>query len=626
MATIFRGPLVQRIARVTAFSAILAAPAPNLLATTLQVVGGQPVTQSTVLIRAKSQAPRWDPPNLLTSTLAAPAASLPFNKYDWPNPLKKSPAIDLLTWRQDRKQYYVEIKPFGLNDWPNPFYAPRINRLQSFTGPKAPIATVAPFTQTEWPNPRQKAAAFDLRTWIEVRKQFYIEIKPFGLTNWPNPVLAKQANRLQQIDGVKTSEAAAIVAGQPVTQSTTLLRAKAQAPAWTSPNTLVFSAPTAAPFNQDDWANPPAARRLPVTSQQFIGYYVFDSTDPFYQNDWPNPQVKPFQIALRTWSQGSPQSFAPSVPFGQDEWPNPRLPRRIDYTWVQNSAQSFAPTIPFGLDDWPNPRLTRRIDYTWLQASAQSFAATAPFNQGDWPNPQAKAFAIGLRTWTQDRKQYYLEIQPFDLTEWPNPRAIPRVLDLCSTFNNLQQGTLGIPIPPNPNNQFDWPLALGKPYPISLRTWTQDRKQFYVDVLPFGLDDWPNPLPQRILRQLWTITQNAPQPQSVPNNLDEWPIPVGKPYPASFRSWTASRYRTLVEPYPDGFKPAWPNPLPIPRAIDLRTHWNNLRESTLQPPVQINAAADIIVKVLARDNVVVVLLSDDYVVIVPLDDSSTELL
>jgi hypothetical protein len=154
------------------------------------VVTSSAVTQQTTLLIGRRPSPIWEPPNLLTSSLApVTSAAAPFTQADWPTPLlAKSAPISQRTF----VFYYVydDTAPFTPQDWPNPQGIPAHRDLrtwlQGFSVPVQP-APVKPFLQSIWPLPTGTPYPHTLRTWVDWRELGLADLVPCHLTEWPNP-------------------------------------------------------------------------------------------------------------------------------------------------------------------------------------------------------------------------------------------------------------------------------------------------------------------------------------------------------------------------------------------------------------------------------------------------------
>lgn len=400
-------------------------------------------------------------------------------------------------------------------------------------------------------------------------------------------------------------------------------------------------APAQPPFHQDNWPNPRTSAGLMVTIETLPP----EPQAPFGQEDWPNPLAEPYPISLRTHTDsfkltlnGKDQFYGAPGQGPVYSYPNPQPLRAFSHLshWTGsglNETVLGAVAPPFAQDDWPLPAVLRPALIALrthtdpvklvLLGKDQFFYAPGQGPAYDYPNPQGKGFPVDLRTWTLATPTALKSGTPFipvlfpnpvlarttpptwtanvQLTllgqdtffvgagrgpvyDWPNPRAIASASDLRSiSIQNLLESTLGVVV--TPFNQDDWPVPAGRGYPVSLRTWLEQRKQYYVDLSPNNQYSWPNPLAVPAQSQLRNWTQGlftASLFGTTPFTQSDWPNPVGRGYPVSLRTWLEGRKFYYVDLVPRN-QYDWPNPRPVPALSNLRHELRNLLESTLIP-------------------------------------------
>jgi len=185
---------------------------PNLLLSTLKIAAVIAVVaiaeRSTTFIDydAPKRPVEFQPPNTLLTLLSQQVAvppvvvQAPFNQEDWPNPLR-SPVRDL-TWTQTPEvipqvQLPAIPAPFTQEDWPNPL-RPWIRDLTwtqtaQLQTPSAVSVVPSPFVQLDWANPTR--LGFRELTWLQSPQVPQVvpsvagSVFPFSLIDWPNPVL-----------------------------------------------------------------------------------------------------------------------------------------------------------------------------------------------------------------------------------------------------------------------------------------------------------------------------------------------------------------------------------------------------------------------------------------------------
>lgn len=274
----------------------------NLLLTTLAVPFAQnnwPLPRPAVL------ALRTSDPNLLALTVASSAA--PFAQNDWPTPQSRPASIALRTYVDTRKFYYVDQQPFALTDWPAPRSASRIDVAVAASTNIVLNATVAaaPFSQNEWPLARAREAAAGLRTHLDTRKFYYVDLKPFAAAD-PLPVIVPATLRSlyswtqDALQGPLTVAAAALPPSRPCDWP--IVRANARVLDLHTLNAQEGPLGTVQPFTQTEWAI--SIARVPVVGlRNIVSGGILETTlavvVPF-TNDWPAPASRRYSVSLRS--------------------------------------------------------------------------------------------------------------------------------------------------------------------------------------------------------------------------------------------------------------------------------------------------------------------------------------
>ncbi len=475
-------------------------------------------------------------------------------EYPQPNPQVKTPAVvTMLSIGLGLLQstLFVPPVPFYQTEWPKPLGKAALE-ITTETRPAEDGAEA--FSQQDWPNPQGKPFNLLGRTWtINLQESTLAPAAtpaPFALTAWPNPVGRRAWP-------VGTNAYAPGPGPQPFNQnewaSPRSPSAVVDLRTWRTPG--IQAAAVAAPFVPVEWTlpktAPPPNRGFTDQSQRNRDTF-FGAPGQVPDYDWPNPvRPRPAQVDLYNLEQALPIQLL--VPFLQTEWPNPLKARpAVDLANVEQPLPiQLLVSAPFGQVDWPLPRLARVHPSAWtleLQQSTLPTVAAAPF----W------------------------------LSDWPIVRPVVQAIDLRTHVLNLQQGTLGTIVPPFVPG--DWPNPRGKDFPIVLRTGTDGRKAYHVDLTPAHLTEWPNPRGLTPSLELRTAVANLLEytlGQGTPFSLSEWPLPIGKVFPVALRTSLEWRDLVLVDPLPTGRQTDWPNPRDGGRIIDLRTWTGNLQESTL---------------------------------------------
>lgn len=492
MATLFRPPLLQRIAVKSALVALLA--------------------QSGV------QA------NLLTTTLKDKdrvfAGAGQTKTYDYPNPMGKAFPSDLRTFVDPSEYWLLKDTFFGAAgqppanlDWPVPQAKPAARDLRTHVDPSefwmltdrlygAPGEAPA----YDYPNPRSVAPVVTLRTWTQSLNTTTLALAattPFTETEWAIPSRRPEPVNLRTVaDGTEfwlLADQFFSAPGQaPVYQWPLPIRVPSPAPlTWAPPAlTLTTLAPvTAAPFAASDWPVPrlaPSALRIghyrptsAVPSAALAAAPVFGATDPV-------PAQRPTLSALRTYVQGSAH-------------------------WLLTDTFFGAVGQPVANTDWPIPQAKRAasdlLTYVdsgefWLLAPA---AAAAPFTETDWPIPARRPEPVDLRTVADGSEFWLLQDQFFGAAgqpptpvAWPLPRVAPSIVDLRSASVSSAIGLLTAAPVAAPFRPVEWPIpSRAVASPITSRTFLF----YYIldDSVPFTIELWPLPA-RRVRRELGAVT------------------------------------------------------------------------------------------------------------------------
>jgi hypothetical protein len=296
--------------------------------------------------RSLPRPTRFDPPNLLVTTLAVAIAAAPFSNFDLgsprsaPYPAQNRTHLQPLNFQLIGKDTFFAGPGAAPDfDWPNPRSAiyPNQNRTWLCWAQLLPVGA-PPFSQQDWPNPRDKIYPTQTRSWLNPAQiQLVGQDVFFGSAgmgpdfDWPTPKaqVYPQSNRT-----------------------------------WVFAQQLVPVGP--APFAQDDWPLP--RTRGPggtwTWSQQLISAPV---AAPFSQTDWPNPRASAYPSQTRSWTKIAllPPLNAAAMPFNQSDWPNPRT---AYYTgslrW--HSAQLFPDTVVVP----PSGDIVASMTFEWDERTA----------------------------------------------------------------------------------------------------------------------------------------------------------------------------------------------------------------------------------------------------------------
>lgn len=458
---------------------------------------------------------------LLQSTLT-PVEAAPFTPTEWPVPLRSG---SLFVSLESRPSDSTIPSPFAQTDWLSP-RSPIFtiaNRAWTFGPPPSTLAAEAavPFTPSSWPVPLRAPQAA-LGTWLETRKPYYVDLSPANQSEWPSP-----------------------------------------------------------------WRN--RATPPPLEALNLLGTTLGGSVSPFAQTEWRTPTGQPYPIGLRTQLDGRKPFHVDLSPANQWDWPNPRLTASIGVT--RETPPNLLLGVlarPFAVFEWATPTRGRiALEFGQPQnlvATTLATPAAAPLIPIEWVTPRGREYPTALRTWLQTRQAYHVDTMALRPLDWPNPLRAGVSLELRTAANNLQQSTLGSIVPPAPPFvPIEWANPVGRPYAVSLRTLTDGRKAFHVDLSPFGLTDWPNPRGPAHPIALRTWANSPFQLAPAPFVLSDWPLPRGVASASTLRPFQIARALGLLEPLPSGRLQDWPNPRGPRAADDLKTWLANLQESTLAP-------------------------------------------
>lgn len=318
--------------------------------------------------------------NLLLTTLAVVAVSLPFGQTDWQRPIRASA----------RQVEQVQ------------------NLLLNALAPAAP----QPFAQPEWPRPRPRLRLPSERP-QNLLATTLAPATPFAQGEWFSP------RRAQRIDVVVVHPPNLLVttlepAPEPFKQLDWAKPVRPTRSAQEPPQGLLQGtlAPAAAePFSQSQWMRPrgkgrvsvePPRNLLATTLAPEAAQVPFSQTEWLVQHRIQRPRVEQVPNLLGT-------TLAPTVvvdaPFSQPEWSRPQ--RRVDGPQVLYHRVVLRAEAPFAQLEWGTPARPRRHDagpynpnlFGTVLAPA---AADAPFSQLEWFSPKRtlrrgdELFLVGL--------------------------------------------------------------------------------------------------------------------------------------------------------------------------------------------------------------------------------------
>lgn len=513
MATIFRSPLITRIARAAAsaaLAAIIAQPVVNLNLTTLK--------SQDKFFGAAGQAPKYDYPNprgptypvsLRTHTDPLKISLLvPFNQKDWPVPKgpqqgahkgfvqgdlpigqdkffgalgqvpqhvlpnPRGPTHPHSGYTQATRQQLIgqDALPFRQGDWPNPRgQPPRQDHVRGYV--TIPVTVVAaPFAQTEWPNPRGPTFRLPIHQMRLPAAEVVAEVVPsFGWYQATNEPVRQRPYVTH--------------AGE----TRTIRRVEIAPVDWYQPTSVPVRPPVR--LNPTVGGETRTIRRVTLTPANWMAIYpdliwtkrpihylapslswrpepIVAATLPFRQRDWQNPRGAIRGLAVYTQQLRLPpeEEFPPH--FGQHDWQNPIRSRpRQDFirgTQIQLPVVVVADD-PRRQSDWPVPRRVKaNPEYTRASQIHLIGQDALPFRLLDWPLPP-RGYPPLLRDFIA-AAQVYLIGQgnfPFNQEDWPNPRgATPRLRPgFESHLDNIPPAV--IVIPPTPKRRLLTVLKVG---------------------------------------------------------------------------------------------------------------------------------------------------------------------
>lgn len=376
-------------------------------------MAGETYDQLTLLIAARRTSTTFDAPNLLTTTLTAPAATMPFALEDWPTPAKPRTAVQGAAANPLGSTLSANLTPFSQDDWRTPSrartqtqawsYNPILSTLTTVTDapasesatvvrplPQAPrfdppnllIATLGvvvavPFTPTDWPTPTRRTPP--TLTIAQGRPFSYSEGKPPHQDEWPAPPRLRRTI---------TFEPPNLLHGTLTPPSVTM------------------------PFSQAEWPVVVRAKRPTETIAQARPAY-YDEGKPVHRDDWitPGRLARPTTFEPANLLQGTLTPPTVTMPFGQSDWPVGVKPKRATVpcdppALVQNTL-SGTPT-PFVLLEWSLPiRRPSARAFEAVNLPLSTLLPPPPIRMLDWPIPR-RASKPAL-SWTQERPFFYAE-------------------------------------------------------------------------------------------------------------------------------------------------------------------------------------------------------------------------
>lgn len=281
----------------------------------------------------------------------APAAPTPFAQNEWPVPPGARFAIELRSWAQGPDVPPFVQSPFVMRDWPNP-RGPAGALIQQQTLDLL-LSTLfrPPFALKDWPNPRVPAG---VQNWsAQSLLQFTLGgvQAPFNQDEWPVPQGARRDVPPLLVNLQQTTLAPAVYIFRDPLVTRYEQRSYHAVLVFPPTNRLLFQAPAAAPFAQDDWPNPHGPLWVGYIPTHHARILVPIAQAPFALFDWPNPSGAAYPISLRTFLEsldlnlyGQDQFFGPPGMGPVYQYPNPRGPQRaIDLLTLLNT---LALTLP----------------------------------------------------------------------------------------------------------------------------------------------------------------------------------------------------------------------------------------------------------------------------------------
>lgn len=432
--------------------------AQNLLQNTLT-----PIVVNTPVINVDYSEPIKKPYIIVSiaTRIVEPGPVIPPSNVEFPNPAPKRRVG--LTWVQDRKFYYQDIKPFNQTDYPNP-----------------------PAKLLKIPN-----------TWIFSRKidEPQADYMPCSVLDWPNPA-PKRKIALTWIGGISQFQQLFTQPNGNQFITPPPQGKKKEALTWLQQRPFYYLDAVQNPFSFNDWRVPSKKGITLIISHLQSFTSSAPPGNPFSQKDWPNPIHK--QRLRIDWEFHYQQDDNQPRP---TEWlalpPQPRKGQSLGYIFSPQIAGTGDPTRAF---DYPNPIIVKRQTLTIINNLLPHLfpgVGATPFNQNEWPIPQ-KGRTNFHSGWIQQKPTYYTEpsiqVAQYD---WPVFRSIRRH-DVGFIFSQKQSEnprftTLDfVPSRKKVINQ-DWIFS-------SLFDLTS-----IAGAIPFKQTEWPNPLRKRINYNIYTI-------------------------------------------------------------------------------------------------------------------------
>lgn len=505
--------------------------------------------------------------NLLQSTLA-PAEPMGSNQYDWPLPQSKHQYI-VETYVQQADDADLPVIPI---DWRNPdLWKYSIsnrtelnNLLQNTLKPEEALPYVTIDT-----NPL--IGRRPTETWIEGRKEYYIDESPFNQYDWPNPLIK---GRGQDWIWKREFDEELSLTHRPIDRPNPLLAIK-PALSWIQNGLItedltravqftdnpliggrnqvgfIFSRqlepPTEFPFIPVDYPNPLLGKRPNVGSES--------ARPQYYEDEYRATQSYPTRFELKRgqdWISNSLQNtlqpvignqwteykfkkviptefsyinlltttlLSTEAPMGEQSYTNPTLRTKpLPNTWLQNRPTYYVePTsIPGGkLFDITRRRIPQ-LEIT-INTRPEPAPIVFPFSQKDWQNPRGKKLNPKWEDfYTID--QTFPDIHQFTTLPQPRKRVIP--------FTWLQAPLISSPVFTPPTGKQIWtvPDRLKK----QAITWLQN--SLSVSAVPFNEPVWNNP---RVNKYALTWIQQRPffSEEPLPFSQKDWTNPSHIHYP-----------------------------------------------------------------------------------------------
>ena len=514
--------------------------------------GAKPIGQAGAeppVVRAAA-APRTDPPNLLTTTLA-PAAN-PFNQAQWPNPTAVTPASQRLHVGAPLP-FDGGAKPFLQVAWPNPIRAlpAALTWVNTFPPPFA--GGDKPFLQSDWSNPRApvpRALGLDVLNVLALLSPD----KPFTAPLLPNPRGAEFPVALRSWS-----------AKPPPTPDpqTPFLNYDFPNPRGAKPIPLTFAVGAPLPFDGGEkpvgltavsLPSPRTPDPAPAQALNLLGTTLGFVGNPFEQVDWPNPRG-PLYL---TFAPGANRILPLThVPFRQSQWPNPVLARvtipretQQDAFTAENLLRTFRPIL---IENPRGPRRSKSL-LTWVNNFPMPFdGGEKPFAQNSWPVPPGAVSGDTKFTLATSLSLITAPIfDPFFQTSWPNP--LPTLWTIYGSTDRIKLPLIVPAEIPRITSYWQWPNPRGAAWTI------HGHINYKTERPPFRQLNWPNPVLRTPAALTWRSIQPVPfNGGAKPFKQTDWPNPVLATPPA--KTWTG----TLPIPFEAGAKPfkqtEFPNPV-----------------------------------------------------------------